>query len=604
MSRRRRKLEAANGTGHQRSRWGGFVDPILLHRVGEMVVNQTRTLQQQWGQVSDPRRDIEAECGYPAITESINPELYVQQWERNPIAARVVECLPKESWLTGYEVYETEDDRQTPFEIAVDSLPRQLTGTGGPSWLAGTGVEGNPVAQALEQVDILSGIGSYGGLLFGFDDVGKDRTLADPVEGFIEDNSRPSGDRPSEAESSGFTGNRYRLTCNAAEGSRRLLFLRAFAEPTIQITQYETNPTSPRYGFPVRYLVTLNDPRDRWAGIGAPSSTVSVHWTRILHVSDCHHQATSSPLFSPPRMRACLNDVLACHKILAADGEGFWRNSILKLFFETHPQLGGDVEIDRAGLRDEIENLMNGLQQWMATSGMSVKAIPPAVADPTPHLAAHVKAICIKLSIPVPVFEGYEIGEQASENNKVDWNRRLHSRRVGYLTPKVVGPFYSRLIAAGVLPKPKEFYVGWADVAEQDKTEQATVFASRMGAFSAAIAGGVAPNLMSEQDLLVREAGYTDEEAEAILENAARQQEEDMEEQQSAALEHGFAPAPPEGWERPEPEDPKDAQEAQEDEEADDKNPVANKHEKSATFDYRQAWLALNAAMGDEEDAN
>ena len=607
MSRRRRaQLTASkNGDGHRRSPHGGFVDPILLNRVGELIANQTRTLAQQWASnIGDPRRDIEDECGYPRLSETINPELYVQQWERNPIAARVVECMAKESWQAQYEVYESEDSKEaTEFEQAVDDLPKQLLGNGGgPSWYGGASNQGNPIAEALKQVDILSGIGSYGGLLFGFDDVGKGRTLADPVEGFIEENSEPSEGRDSEKE---FTGNRrYRLTVNAKPGSRKLLFLRAFAEPLIQVTQYENNQSSPRYGFPVRYLLTLNDPREMHTGIGLPTSSVSVHWTRILHVSDCHHQATSSPIFSPPRMRPCLNDVLACHKILAADGEGFWRNSILKLFFETHPQLGGDVDIDRDGLRDEIEQVMNGLQQWMATSGMSVKAIPPAVVDPTAHLAVHVKAICIKIGVPVPVFEGYEIGEQASENNKQDWGKRLKERQHGYLTPRLIAPFYSRLIAAGVLPVPKQFFVDWPDLNSQDETEKATVFATRVGALAAAVGGGVVPGLMSEMDLLTKEAGYTEEEAEAILENAAQEQEAELVEQQALADEMGFEPAPPPGFGKPEPEEPPQPVKLKEGEKLVQPEPTENEGRdgQKATFNYRQAWLALNAAIGDDEE--
>lgn len=233
---------------------------------------------------------------------------------------------------------------------------------------------------------------------------------------------------------------------------RKLLFLRCYDESLIQIVRYEWNIRSPRFGMPVMYRITLNDPRMAHSGVGLPLATVFVHWTRVLHAAD---NLAASEFSAIPRAEPVLNRLLDLRKVYGADGEASWRNAFLKLFFETHPQLGGDVIVNKTAMRDDIENMMNGLQQWMLTTGMSAKAIPPALSDPTPHAAVQIEAICIQLGIPKRVFMGSERGELASSQDDSSWNDRLRARQNQYITPRIIAPFIDRLIQAGVLPAPE-----------------------------------------------------------------------------------------------------------------------------------------------------
>jgi len=234
----------------------------------------------------------------------------------------------------------------------------------------------------------------------------------------------------------------------------KLLFLRPFDESLVQIVRYEWNISNPRFGMPVMYRITLNDPREQHSGIGLPMATVFVHWSRVIHVNDVHANAGSSEIFSPPAMRPVLNNLLNLQKIYGASPEGYWQAAFTGISLETHPQLGGDVEIDDANVRNQIENYVNSLQRYLALTGMSAHTLAPTVTDPTAHVAAQMDSICIQLGIPIRVFKGSERGELASSQDDASWNDRLKGRQIGYITPRIIAPFVDRLISVGVLPEP------------------------------------------------------------------------------------------------------------------------------------------------------
>lgn len=68
----------------------------------------------------DGPRDIDAECGYPSW---LTPDHYKAMYDREGAAKRVVECEPDETWAMDPEVYDDEDpNNETPFEKAWKKL--------------------------------------------------------------------------------------------------------------------------------------------------------------------------------------------------------------------------------------------------------------------------------------------------------------------------------------------------------------------------------------------------------------------------------------------------------------------------------------------------
>lgn len=633
------------------------LDIITANRVEELLANLTSERMQNIrggmaNGVMDPRRNINYDCGYPE-TGSITAEGLKDLYMREPVAARVVELMPKECWQQSPTIYETDDqERETPFEKAWDEL--EVAMSGGVSWHQTE--EGSSIWEYLFRADVLSGIGSFGVLLMGFDD---GKNLQDPVDGAIipaenpqpyQSSMTPTGsprvvpptrnqrwkpampdgwmtedeehallnpqatkvwngkrDEKGKAvleERKPITANarqqeiikewraqRERMVANAqkqgvsgetflvnaynaaqnpgvvpqydlqigqpkpmAEGALagtdqqyfapiqgpsempapapstkpvKLLFLRAFDESLVQIVRYEWNIRNPRFGLPVMYRITLNDPREQHTGVGLPLATVYVHWSRVIHIADVNHQQNSSEIFAAPRMRPVLNPLLDIIKISGASGEGYWQSCNEKLSFETIPQLGGDVDIDDEQMADLYERIIHGQQRAYTLRGMTTNAVAPTVTDPTPHFDMCIKRICIKMGCPVPVFQGYEIGEQASENNDDTWDGRVAQRQKNYLIPREIVPFVDRLITVGVLPEPTGYTVEWAAPDNLSDDEKSKIGLTKTQALAAYVAGNceaVVPPINYLEDFL----GIEDEKAQAYIDAAAKATEQDM----------------------------------------------------------------------------
>lgn len=231
----------------------------------------------------------------------------------------------------------------------------------------------------------------------------------------------------------------------------RLVLLRAYSEDLVQIVRYEWNIRNPRFGLPVMYRITLNDPREVHSGIGLPLATIFVHWTRVIHVAD---NLRSSEIFGVPRMRPVLNPILDIQKIRGASAEGYWQSCFTGLQFQTHPQLGGDVVVDKEQVNEAAERYRNKLQRSLIGIGGGWSTVAPSVVDPTPFIDVQKKAVCNQLGCPIRVFDGSERGELASSTDDENWDQRKRERQVNYLTPRVIVPFIDRLIQIGVLPEP------------------------------------------------------------------------------------------------------------------------------------------------------
>ena len=512
----------------------------------------------------DPRRDYDKECGYP-LTENITVQDYKRAYDRDPIAARVVDVLPDECWKVQPTVYEDEDTTSvTAFEEAWDNLGKSLKGG---SFYQDE--EGSPIWEHLNRLDRLCGIGAFGVLLLGLNDLQQGETLSKPVRGFenqYQDQDEEQDQSPLERQyadnETDYTGSDS-LT-SPQENSKgpeelKLLFMRVFDESLIQVTRYESSTASARYGQPVLYTLTFVNPIEQAkGGIGLPIATQTVHWTRIIHVAD---NCNSSEVFGTPRMQTVWNRILDLTKLYGGSAEMYWKGAFPGISLNIDPKMGGDIAIDQDGIRDAMWKYTNSLQRWFALAGVTASSLSPQVVDPTQQINVQTEAICVKLAIPKRIFMGSERGELASSQDAGSWNDRLIGRQKTFITPKLIIPFVDRLIHIGVLPEPEGYSVSWPEVG----TNQAAKIANGV-----AILGGLGTyvsmgleSVIELQDVYVRLFGMKEEEVRAILENRTTTLEEKKEEadQQAAMAQLGQLQGmdPNGGEEPPEEEVPEEA---------------------------------------------
>lgn len=449
----------------------------------------------------DGAKDIDAECGYPPW---LMPQQYNYMFDREPIANRVVTCLPEETWAEDPEIWEDDDpDTETPFEEAWAALEEQ-----------------HNLFSMLQRADVLSGIGQFGIILIGIDD-GKD--LREPVDGIFDDGTV------------------------APEVEHKLLFLRVFSEVVVFVKVREIDITSPRYSQPKIYTIQFRD----YPGWGVQAGEIiarDVHWTRVIHLADNRKE---SEVYGVPRMHPVYNRLYDLRKIYSSSGEGYWKGAFPGLAFEVNPEVAAQgVELDVKSIREEMERFQNGLQRYLALTGVTTKSLPATMMEPGGCVETQLRAIAICLGIPERILWGSEEAVLAGNQDSRAWNKRLGKRQTKYVNPLIIRPFINRFIAMGILPPPKDsmqpadggngafiitggYKIEWPDLNAPTEMDKAQVAAAETSAMAAYVQGGVS-QLMAPREYLTHVLGYSVTEADAILE-ASMEFSGDEEEPLSAA---------------------------------------------------------------------
>ena len=403
-------------------------------------------------------RDIDKACKYPV---TITPAQYTKMYTREGIAKRVVKIEPEECWKVVPEVMENEAESETPFEKAWEELLAE-----------------HKIWNYLKRLDMVSGIGRYGGMLIGVDDGGM---LSDPVE----------------------------LTDGDTTPKNKLLFLRPLDEANLTIKDVETDIASNRYSMPTLY--EIKEP----SAIGMGKTTL-VHWTRI------HHQADNvdlSDMFGAPRMQSVYNYLENIRKVDGGSGEMFWLGGFPGFSFEANEP---NAIIDDDSVKDQVEAYSEGFQRYLNMVGGTVKSLEPQVADPTPHIMINIKLIAAARGIPYRIFIGTEESKLSSTQDRQMWNDRTAGRQKLYLTPCMIEPFINRLIQLSILPTCKTLIVSWPKMSTLNESDNAEVTAKLISAIKDYILSG-AETIIPVFHFLTIFLGLTDDQALAIIDAAEAQ---------------------------------------------------------------------------------
>ena len=461
------------GYGFGGSRFGG--------NMTAPTVNALLTRQGLLSNLFDDRRDIDDECGYPKV---ITPTQYKYLFEREGIAERVVNVWPEETWVLEPTLTENEDSEQTAFEETWEDLNKEFR-----FW------------HYLSKVDLLSGIGHFGLLLLGVDD---GLPLSEPIDGI---NLDGTADRQLNYE---------------------LVYLRAYDESQITIDTYDKDPESPRHGLPILYSIQQGAISTQQVEEDT-STSVKVHWTRVIHVAET--QKTASEVYGVPRMRPVFNRLYDLRKLIGGSAEMFWKGAFPGFSFELNPDMVGDVELDKKALREEFENYSNGLQRYLATQGLHVRSLAPQVASPKDHFEIQMRAISVTIRVPIRVFKGTEEARLAADQDTKAFNKRLVWRQNHFVTPIIIRPFVNRITALGILPEVEVFDVAWADLESLSEQTRAEVGKIKTEAIVKYAASGAAETLIPPLEYFIHILGMDEEVAEAIV-DAAEEVQADLDRQQ------------------------------------------------------------------------
>ena len=389
-----------------------------IQTLTSMVVARAQ-LAARLGQSYGGDRDLYQALGYPL---SLTYQDYWSRYSRQDIAKAVIDRPVKATWQGQLELIESEDANKTPFEQAWNDLNNKFK-----------------LRSLLARVDRLTGIGRYGCLLLGLDDVIDQQGFVNPVR----------------------------------SGKRDLLYIKPFGEESAKIDTYESNPTNPRYGMPLIYSVQVADVAS------GSSSTVRVHYSRMIHVLEDHLE---SEVMGIPKLEAVFNRLMDLEKLVGGDAEMFWRGA--------RPGYQAMVDKDytmtqgtKDDLKDQIAEYENNLRRILINEGVDLKALAQQIADPENHVKVQIMMISAVTGIPQRILAGSERGELSSAQDSGEWKTYVQSRREDHAEPHIIRPFTDRLIELKVLPTPAvEYKVDWLDLFSISEKERVEIGKSRANA--------------------------------------------------------------------------------------------------------------------------
>lgn len=357
------------------------------------------------------KRNFYKALGYSRV---ITYQEYRDRYERNEIAARIIETFPVETWGGGGRLVEDEDPKtETAFERA---------------W-----VEFNKKHQVwswCQKADIMAGIGRHSVILLGAPGL-----LNTPLD-----------------------------KC----GPDAFMYLRAYDEGDCKVQFLDVDENSPRYGQPLFYSLTRLF--QSATGVPNPSVAKQVHFSRIVHVAD---NTLDDVVYGHPRCERVWNRLDDLEKVAGGGAEAFWNRADQGRQFNLDPTIELPAE-EMEKLKKEIDDYKHGLKRDLTTRGLDIKTLGSDTANFSGPVDSIIGLICAGVSIPQRVLVGSERGHLASSQDRTSWEMRVAARRERFAEPYILRPLIDKLISLGVLPEPEEPYrVEWENMTVQTPSEKA-----------------------------------------------------------------------------------------------------------------------------------
>lgn len=392
--------------------------------VGQLLARTTLALRA--GVSFGGARNLYATFGYKLTPVHID---YVAKYLRQDVATRIINAPVDATWTEGPTISDKVVDSgadQTLFGKAWQDLVGKF-----------------PVYPALRKADIFAGLGAFSILVIGIDDGQK---LNTPIK----------------------VGRKANLT-----------YLQPYLEGSIQITEFDQDQTSARFGLPVMYRVTPGDvttQRNLNTVTYVSRKNFDVHYTRVLHLAD---NTLENIVFGHSRLEGIYNALDDLLKVTGGAAETYWLASNRGMHVDVDKDMDLD-EDDAKNLSAELDEYQHQLRRVIRTRGVKVDNLGSDIADPTGTFNVLVALLASQSGLPQRVMMGAEAGQLASQQDRANWSQRVAERIANFAEPIALIPFISKLVAMGVLPIPVgNIVVTWPEVFKMNPLERAQTSAQQ-----------------------------------------------------------------------------------------------------------------------------
>lgn len=391
------------------------------------TIMQRAALARGLGETFGGDRDLYDTLGYK---RELRFEDYERMYRRGDIAAKIVDLPAKTTWRRAPQIV-----AEGSFVEDFEQLNNRLR-----------------LLHYMERADRIGRIGEYSVMLIG---VADGEELSTPLE-----------------------------SLNAAE---EIIYVSVFSQNNADIQEWEGDPTSPRFGRPLIYKLTMND-SSTVSGTQRTKSvmTKEVHHSRVIHIAE---DLLEDDVFGTPALRRVYNRLEDIQKLAGCSAEVFWL-SVAGLW---HADLDPDVEPLPGELEDFEEKMVeafHGLRRVLQSRGITLENIGGGDVDPSSTYEMQRQLISAASEIPERVLFGSERGQLAADQDQREWQARIASRQEQFAEPVVLRGFLDRLIKLGAMEDPVDGYdIIWPPLGEPTESERATVakdFASAVSSYAPA----------------------------------------------------------------------------------------------------------------------
>ncbi len=241
----------------------------------------------------------------------------------------------------------------------------------------------------------------------------------------------------------------------AVSGKPSILYVTPFSEDAATISEWDTDPASPRCGLPLIYSLT----RTNEAGVN--SQTFRVHYSRVLHITG---ETLDSEVYGVPYLQRVFNRLMDIEKLSGGSAEMFWRGARPGITADVDPEFSAPTDL-KATLDSQMKDYEHNLRRVLINQGVTMRSLEQQVSDPEQHIKLQVELISAYTGIPVRILLGSERGELASSQDRDTWVEFIQTRRGEYAESQILIPFIEKMMELGILTSTEEYTIEWEDLA-------------------------------------------------------------------------------------------------------------------------------------------
>lgn len=323
---------------------------------------------------------------------------------REGIANRVVSGVAKSCWRNGFEIHTGTDDGTQVLEDELNRLARR------------------GLFRYMERADILNRIGRFSVLFVGIGD-----------------------------------GTDFREPLQPARGDAlRTIYFRAFAYDGIEVSAYDMDPQSERFGLPEIYqLQTIG--RGDTEKVQS-TKVILAHYTRIVHMAE---NLLDNEVEGIPALMPVYNRILDIDKSTGGASEAYFRNARGKVAFEIDPEFSTALLDDpaaKASFDEAGKKFTNDWQDQITAIGSKVTSVQTPHYTPLDTIKVALWGISGYTGIPIRILTGEGAGQLAGSEDRLSYNALVNDRQDSVCQPWAI-QVLEILQTAGIITLPESYTI-------------------------------------------------------------------------------------------------------------------------------------------------